>query len=277
MLLAWLKDYLLDRRLSVVVGGQSSSPHRITAGALQGSLLRPTLFLLYTNDADHHLPPGVDLAAYANDTTLFQCLSTMDTIDHSLTVLQNALHALVNWGTSWRIALEPAKSQAMAIDHHRPAWDLPAVQFAGVLLNGESNLKLLGVTLDSQLSLRNHLRTVAIRAHQHLGLMRKASPLLDPRSRAIVYRGFVRPVMEYCPLVGMGAADCHLQRLDPTQRSALHLIGPQRKAAKPVCSAHGSCLHLHLQATVLQSYQPTSSALASLSSPPTSPCPSRHA
>ena len=80
MLLAWLKDYLLDRRLSVVVGGQSSSPHRITAGVLQGSLFGPTLSLLYMNDADDHLPPGVDLAAYADDTTLFQCLSTMDTI-----------------------------------------------------------------------------------------------------------------------------------------------------------------------------------------------------
>ena len=133
---------------------------------------------------------------------------------------------LVNWGTSWIIAFEPAKSQAMTIDHHRPAWDLPAVQFAGVPLNGESNLKLLGVTLDSQLSHRNHLRTVAIRAHQRLGLLRKASPLLDSRSRATVYRGFVRPVMEYFPLVWMGAADCHLQRLDQTQPSALHLIGP---------------------------------------------------
>ena len=86
--------------------------------------------------------------------------------------------------------------------------------------------KLLGVTLDSQLSHRNHLRTIAIRARKRLGLLRKASPLLDSRSRATVYRGFVRPVMEYCPLVWMGAADCHLQRLDQTQRSALHLIGP---------------------------------------------------
>ena len=31
-------------------------------------------------------------------------------------------------------------------------------------------------------------------------------------------------------------------------------------------------MYLHLQATLLQSYRPTSSALASLSSPPTSPC-----
>ena len=41
MLLDWLIDYLLDRSITVVVGGQISLPHGITAGVPQGSLLGP--------------------------------------------------------------------------------------------------------------------------------------------------------------------------------------------------------------------------------------------
>ena len=71
-----------------------------------------------------------------------------------------------------------------------------------------------GVKFDCQLPYRRHLRAVAVRASQCLGLLRKASPLLDPRSHQTVYCAFLHPVMEYCPLVWMGAADCHLRRLD---------------------------------------------------------------
>ena len=112
----------------------------------------------------------------------------------------------------------------MTIDLHRQPWHFPPLEFAGVPITEESYLKLLVVTFDSQLSYRRHLRAVTARANQRLGLLRNVSPLLDPCSRQIVYCEFVRPVMEYCPRVWMGAADWHLRRLDQAQRSAL-LIG----------------------------------------------------
>ena len=100
VLLDWLIDYLLDRSITVVVGGQISLPRGITAGVPQGSLLRPTLFLLYINDAEDHLPQGVNLYAYADDATLFQCLTAMENIDHSSAVFQNAIYSPEAQGTS---------------------------------------------------------------------------------------------------------------------------------------------------------------------------------
>ena len=105
MLLDWLIDYLLDRSIAVVVGGQICLPHGITAGVPQGSLLDPTVFLLYINDAEDHLPQGVDLVAYADVTTLFQCLTAMENIDHSSAVFQNTVDNLECWGASWRITI----------------------------------------------------------------------------------------------------------------------------------------------------------------------------
>ena len=70
-LLAWLQDYLCDRRLQTTINGFTSSLYPISAGVPQGSILGPTLYLLYTNDAEDHLPAGVELAAYADDTTLY--------------------------------------------------------------------------------------------------------------------------------------------------------------------------------------------------------------
>ena len=58
-LLNWLSDYLYDRKLQAVVGGASSESYKIDAGVPQGSILGPTLFFLYVNDACDVLPEGI--------------------------------------------------------------------------------------------------------------------------------------------------------------------------------------------------------------------------
>ena len=69
-LLTWLSDYLSGRRLQVVVGGQHSATFHIRACMPQGSILGPTLFLLYVDDAECCVSPDTRLAVDADDTIL---------------------------------------------------------------------------------------------------------------------------------------------------------------------------------------------------------------
>ena len=59
---------LIIRRLWVVLNGKSSQEYPVNAGILQGSILGPTLFLLYIN----HLPDDAicKIAINADDTAL---------------------------------------------------------------------------------------------------------------------------------------------------------------------------------------------------------------
>ena len=62
-------SFLNNRRLGVMLDGKSSPEFTISAGVPQGSILRPTLFLLFIND----LPDDVvsRIAIYADGTALY--------------------------------------------------------------------------------------------------------------------------------------------------------------------------------------------------------------
>ena len=62
-------SFLSNRQLQVVLDGKSSQEYPVNAGVRQGSILVPTLFLLYIND----LPDDAiyNIAVYADDTILY--------------------------------------------------------------------------------------------------------------------------------------------------------------------------------------------------------------
>ena len=64
-----ISSFLSNRRLQVVLDGKSSQEYPVNVGVPQGSILSPTLFLLYIND----LPDNAicDIAIYADDATLY--------------------------------------------------------------------------------------------------------------------------------------------------------------------------------------------------------------
>ena len=222
----WLTSYLTDRKLQVAVGGATSRPFPVSAGVPQGSILGPTLFLVYVNDAADILPQGVVPATYADDTTLYSLITSADHAASSCATFQTGTDALANWGSTWRIKFEPTKSQAMTISRHRHQWPIPPVKFNGLNVEEATTLKLLGVVFDHHLHFGHHLRMLSIRASRRIGFLRKASNVLGLCGRITAYKGFVRPVMEYCPLVWSGAAPRHLTRLNRVQKRALSLIGP---------------------------------------------------
>ena len=72
-----ISSFRSNRRLRVALDGKSSQEYPVVAGVSQGSILDPTVFLLYIND----LPDDVicNIAIYADETTLyFNCDQASD-------------------------------------------------------------------------------------------------------------------------------------------------------------------------------------------------------
>ena len=105
-----ISSFLTNRRLRVVLDGKFSPEFAINAGVPQGSILGPTLFLLFIND----LPDDVvsRIAIYADDTTLYSSSDKASDIWKQVEMsaeLESDLRDTVEWGKRWQVNLQCRK------------------------------------------------------------------------------------------------------------------------------------------------------------------------
>ena len=101
-----LENYLSGRFQRVILNGQNPSWRQVLAGAPQGSILGPLLFLVYTNDLPNKLKSNVKL--YADDTSLFTIVRDKN---ESANILNIDLLSISKWAYNWKMLFNPDPSK----------------------------------------------------------------------------------------------------------------------------------------------------------------------
>ena len=159
-LLAVIGSFLSGRSLRVVINGQSSQAHLINAGVTQGSILGPTLFLLYINDLPKHIINSlVDI--YADDTTVYKNIST-DVDDRKVASdLSSDLKQIIQWGKDWFVTFNPSKTKLITFNHKRGGHPFHTVYMDNSALDEAPCLdKLLGLKLTPDLKWNSYILSV---------------------------------------------------------------------------------------------------------------------
>ena len=93
----WIEQWLTDNRQRVVVDGEVSRWKLVLSGLSQGSVLGPTLFLVYIDDLEEGVTGKI--LKFADDTKLFR--KSKEIVD-KLT-LQDYIDKLVRWSEKWKM------------------------------------------------------------------------------------------------------------------------------------------------------------------------------
>ncbi|KAA3680909.1 uncharacterized protein DEA37_0008638 [Paragonimus westermani] len=186
-LLAWLENYLMDRVIQVRVDGALSKPVAVTSGVPQGSVLGPTLFLIYANDIPNLVRCKIIL--FADDIKLWASIHTSE----DCVLLQEDLNALYDWSLRNKLPFNFQKCKMLNIGKcveftytlgpHRLAWT--------------TDEKDLGVWISSSLKTSLQCTAVYKRTSKILALLKRIFGRFTRQTLPSILNTYIRPKMEY--------------------------------------------------------------------------------
>lgn len=218
------ESFLRNRKFCVCLNTSYSELIDIPAGVPQGSVLGPTLYILFCSDMPDLF--GCESAAYADDTSIFY---SHEFGQHIVTKLQCALDCLTQYFQKWKIKINEEKTQAVFFSRKRKSCFYPSDQLNmnGINIPWSENIKYLGVHLDKKLTYEFHLmcqiKKLCIARSMLYPLIKRNSPLSNENKLILAKVVFQSISMYACPVWGV-CAKTHIQKLQVFQNKLLKMM-----------------------------------------------------
>ena len=253
-MLAWLVDFLTDRKIQVILENVYSDIVDINKGVPQGSILSPILFIILLTNLPNITPI---LSKELADDIAFSI--TADTHQEALILMQDAIERFSDWCKTNKLTINPQKTKVMCFSNSIN--QKIELKLDGILIDPVKKFKYLGMTLDApNLTWKDHIINLVSETENTLNMMKALTGTTwgaDRKSLIKIYEAQIRNKITYgCPAF-ISLSDTYLKRLESIQNSALRVaLGTWRstRVANMQTETNVEPLKLHIQQQSITQY-----------------------
>jgi hypothetical protein len=204
-------SFLYNRSFRAKINNVLPAEHPIEAGVLQGSVLSPHLYAVYTADIPKVCNTTLGIIARSKQPRM------------ATAYLHDAIDALETWFRRWLIDVNPEKGSALLITRRRLE-PRGHVRMFGQVIPLKDQTKYVGVILDKKLLFTPHVDYAVAKTKMVAGQLssltcRKSK--MSPKNQLVMYKTIIRPTLTYASIVWGHVADVHPNKMKVVQNRFL--------------------------------------------------------
>ena len=212
-------NYLSNRKQRVKINDSFSSWSEILFGVPQGSVLGPLLFNIFICYLFYFME-DYEIANYADDSTPFSAKP-----DHKSVVQELELSSsiLFTWLRNNYMKANTDKSHHLLSGNSNLTANID-----GNVIESEETQVLLGITIDSNLSINKHINTLCKKASAKLNALARIAGYMDFPKRRLIMKAFITSQFGYCPLIWMFHSRALNNKINSIHERALRITYDDR-------------------------------------------------
>ena len=192
--LEFVNNYLKERKQRTKVSGSYSTWRELKFGVPQGSILGPLLFNILINDIFHFINK-TKMANYADDNTIY---SVDDNVTNLLKTLETETNLVLKWFRINEMKANDDKCHLLVANQENVS-----VTLGNEIIEATDSVEILGVTIDKNLDLNEHVSNLCKKGNQKLHALARISNYLSKDKLKIIMKTFIQSQFNYCPLTWM--------------------------------------------------------------------------
>ena len=218
--LKWFDSYLINRLQYVTYNNIKSDKEKVKCGVPQGSIWGPLLFLLYINDLTTVSTTSLSVL-FADDTNIFMSGKNLPSMAMAL---NEQLTAIYEWLCCNKLSLNVLKTHYMIFTQRNKKVNDISLYINNVSIERVYVTKFLGVQIDSQLNLKNHIEYTCNKLRKCIGILSKARRKLQKSSLISLYYSFAFPYFINCNHVWGNTYQTNLNNAVLVQKKLIRII-----------------------------------------------------
>ena len=210
-----LQSWLTKRKQFVQCGKERSRERFVNRSCIQGSVLGPTLWIIYIQSLLDRLENRCNYYAYADDVTLIAKIGS----DQEIEDFNEILRILLAWGEEFSMTWGAHKTQRMAMRYHKCKGDgPPTMTFDGKNIEVSETMESLGMILCKGGIGYGHLTKIKDRIAATRTLIWKNYRIRTQDILEKLYITYIVPQINYCSTQYNTNNESHLRELETELR-----------------------------------------------------------